>query len=48
MLESDYPYTSGKGVYGTCLYDQAKGKVKVTDWWNVLDNDPKQLKAAIA
>ena len=44
MLESDYAYTSGLGVYGTCL----EGKVSVTAWWNVLDNNPAQLKAAIA
>ena len=48
MLESDYPYTSGKGEYGKCLYDESKGKVRVTNWWNVLDEDPMQLKAAIA
>lgn len=48
MLEADYPYTSGKGEYGKCLYDESKGKVKVSNWWNVMDNDPMQLKAAIA
>ncbi|TNV77305.1 hypothetical protein FGO68_gene2761 [Halteria grandinella] len=44
MLEADYPYTSAQGEYGKCLYDESKGKVKVTNWWNVMDNDPLQLK----
>lgn len=48
MLEADYPYTSGEGKSGECKQDAGKGKVKVTNWWNVLDNDPAQLKAAIA
>ena len=48
MLQADYPYTSAKGVYGTCLQDAAKGKVSVTNWWKVMDYSATQLKAAIA
>ena len=48
MIESDYPYTSSTGEYGTCLADPAKGKVKTTAWWKVLDYSAQQLKAAIA
>lgn len=45
MLESDYPY---EGVDGSCRADKAKGKVKVTNYFDVPENSSAQLKAAIA
>ena len=48
MLMSDYPYTSGEGVYGNCIQDAAKGKVTVSNWWKVASESKDQLKAAIA
>jgi len=37
-LESDYPYTSSKGVTGTCLYNKAKALYKNTGY-NYCTND---------
>jgi C1A family cysteine protease len=46
-LEAAYPYTSGTGVNGKCLFDKAKGKVGIKTYTNVPANSVEQLKAAI-
>merc|ERR1712086_1028164 len=46
-LESAYPYTSGTGVNGKCLFDKTKGKVGMKTYTNVPANSVEQLKAAI-
>ena len=43
--ESSYPYT---GKDGSCKYSSTKGKVGVSSFKYVPNNDPSQLKAAIA
>ena len=43
--EVSYPY---KGHDSECLYEAAKGEVKVTNFLDVVPNEPLQLKAALA
>mmetsp|Transcript_73217 Transcript_73217/g.101557 ORF Transcript_73217/g.101557 Transcript_73217/m.101557 type:complete len:135 (-) Transcript_73217:78-482(-) len=45
MLESDYKYT---GKDGKCKASSSKGKVGVNSFKYVTNNNPSQLKAAIA
>ena len=47
-LESVYPYTSGGGVSGSCLYDSASTTaVDVSDYTMVTASNPTQMKAAL-
>ena len=46
--EADYPYTSGKGVTGTCDESSVGGPVKTSGFTQVPIMRPQQLKAAIA
>mmetsp|Transcript_17393 Transcript_17393/g.29263 ORF Transcript_17393/g.29263 Transcript_17393/m.29263 type:complete len:146 (+) Transcript_17393:570-1007(+) len=43
--ETDYPY---KATKGECLYNKSKGMGRVASFSDVKQNDPDQLKAAIA
>lgn len=43
--EVAYPY---KGHDSDCLYDAAKGMLKVVNFEDVPQNEPTQLKAALA
>jgi C1A family cysteine protease len=47
-LESDYPYTSGSGVSGTCAYVEASGVVAATSVNDVTTADVDQMKAAVS
>lgn len=44
MSEKDYPYT---GKSESCKFDQAKGKVHVSNFINILPHDAMQLKMAV-
>jgi len=46
--EAQFPYTSGKGSSGHCLYNPMNGKIKVQTYTNVPRYSAAQLKAAIA
>ena len=46
MLEADYPYVGLSS--GECMQQDAKGKVKVSRYINVVPNDPMQLKIAVS
>jgi C1A family cysteine protease len=49
ILESDYPYTSGKGVRGECeAKEKPKTKVEISSATEVLPADEAQFKAALA
>ena len=48
-LESEYPYTSGEGVRGSCMYnDKSKTAVEVISEHEVLPADETQFMAALA
>ena len=47
-LESTYPYTSGAGQTGSCLYDESSAtSVEVSSFVNVTPSNKAQMKAAL-
>lgn len=46
--EANYPYTSGRGVTGSCNTSKETGTVKATGAYQVTANSPTALKSAIA
>lgn len=46
MLEADYPYVGVSS--GDCMQEDAKGKVKVARYINIVPNDQMQLKIAVS